>query len=324
MKIRNIIMFTFLLAAVTITSCLSHEQDELREVILPVGYIPNVQFAPYYVAIDKGYYLEEGIDLKLQYGYEIDAVSLVGTGEYPFAVVSGEQVLLAREKGLPVTYVMNWYKDFPIGISVLKDSGIETLDDLRGKKIGIPALQGASYIAYEGLMNFAGLSTADVDLEVIGFTQAEMLSTGKVDAVVIYAANTPVQLRAQGIETNTFIVSDYMHLIGNGIIVNDALMEKDPDFIESIVRATIKGIEFSAKSPEETYEICKKYVENLEENSDGIQYQVLEASIPFWSVETNGATEESDWKTMSDLLKQIGLTNSDIPLDKVYTNEYLP
>jgi len=324
MKIRNIIMFTFLLAAVTITSCLSHEQNELREVILPVGYIPNVQFAPYYVAIDKGYYLEEGIDLKLQYGYEIDAVSLVGTGEYPFAVVSGEQVLLAREKGLPVTYVMNWYKDYPIGISVLKDSGIETLDDLRGKKIGIPALQGASYIAYEGLMNFAGLSTTDVDLEVIGFTQAEMLSTGKVDAVVIYAANTPVQLRAQGIETNTFIVSDYMHLIGNGIIVNDALMEEDPDFIKSIVRATLKGIEFSAKSPEETYEICKKYVENLEGNSDGIQYQVLEASIPFWSVETNGATEESDWKTMSDLLKQIGLTNSDIPLDKVYTNEYLP
>ncbi|MCD4751657.1 MAG: ABC transporter substrate-binding protein, partial [Anaerolineaceae bacterium] len=94
MKIKNIIMFTFLLAAVTITSCLSQEQDELREVILPVGYIPNVQFAPYYVAIDKGYFREEGIDLKLQYGYEIDAVSLVGTGEYPFAVVSGEQVLL--------------------------------------------------------------------------------------------------------------------------------------------------------------------------------------------------------------------------------------
>jgi len=324
MKIRNIIMITFLFAAGMITSCLSQKQDELREVTLPVGYIPNVQFAPFYVAIDKGYYLEEGIDLKLQYGYEIDAVSLVGTGEYPFAVVSGEQVLLAREQGLPVTYVMNWYKDYPIGISVLKDSGIETLDDLRGKKIGIPALQGASYIAYEALMDFAGLSTVDVDLEVIGFTQAEMLSTGKVDAVVIYAANTPVQLRDQGIETNTFIVSDYMHLIGNGLIVNDALMAEDPDFIKSIVRATLKGIEFSTDFPEETYEICKKYVENLDENSDGIQYQVLKASIPFWSAETNGATEESGWKTMSDLLKQIGLINSDIPLDNVYTNEYLP
>lgn len=324
MLARNKIAMILILTAIVLASCSFQKQGELREVILPVGYIPNVQFAPYYVAIDQGYYLEEGIDLKLQYGYEIDAVSLVGTGEYPFAVVSGEQVLLAREQGLPVTYVMNWYKDYPIGISVLKGSGIETLDDLRGKKIGIPALQGASYIAYEGLMNSAGLSTADVDLEVIGFTQVEMLSTGKVDAVVIYAANAPIQLRAQGIETNTFIVSDYMQLIGNGIIVNETLMEEDPEFIKSIVRATLKGIEFTANSTEETYEICKKYVENLENSSDGIQYQVLEASIPFWSVETNGATDESGWETMSELLKQIGLIHSDIPLDKVYTNEYLP
>ena len=324
MKERKTLLIIFLLAMTMITSCLSHESSELREVILPVGYIPNVQFAPYYVAIEKGYYREEGIDLKLQYGYEIDAVSLVGTGEYPFAVVSGEQVLLAREQGLPVTYVMNWYKDYPIGISVLKDSGIENLGDLRGKRIGIPALQGASYIAYKALMTSAGLDESDVDLEVIGFTQAEMLSTGKVDAVVIYAANTPVQLRTQGIETKSFVVSDYMHLIGNGIIVNETLMKEDPEFIKSIVRATIKGIEFTADYPEETYEICMKYVENLEENTDGIQYQVLEASIPFWATKTNGATEGSDWETMSGLLKQIGLIHSDILLDEVFTNEFLP
>ena len=312
------------MVAVIVAESCSQRADELREVLLPVGYIPNVQFAPFYVAIENGYYLEEGIDLKLQYGYEIDAVSLVGTGEYPFAVVSGEQVLLARDKEIPVTYVMNWYKDYPIGISVLKVSGIEALEDLRGKKIGIPALQGASYIAYKGLMSAAGLSEKDVNLEVIGFTQAELLSTGKVDAVIIYAANTPVQLNAQGIETNTFIVSDYMHLIGNGIIVNDALMEEDPDFIKSIVRATLKGIKFTVDFPEETYEICMKYVENLEENSAGVQYQVLEASIPFWSSETNGVTKERDWKTMSDLLKQIGLISSTNNLDGVFTNEYLP
>ena len=158
--LRNIrqmkrIVLTLILFGLLLVSCSSKAEDETKKIVLPVGYIPNVQFAPFYVAIENGYYRDEGFDVQLQYGYEIDGVSLVGTGEHEFTVASGEQVLLARDKGLPVVYVMNWYQDFPVGFSALKTSGIEKLEDLKGKTIGIPALQGASYIAYEGLLKAA-------------------------------------------------------------------------------------------------------------------------------------------------------------------------
>ena len=91
----------------------------LEKVSVPVGYIPNIQFAPLYVAMDKGYYRDAGLDVSLDYSFETDAMALVGADKLKFAFVSGEQILLARAQQLPVVYTMAWYEKYPVGIAAM-------------------------------------------------------------------------------------------------------------------------------------------------------------------------------------------------------------
>ena len=124
----------------------------LTKIQLPMGYIPNIQFAPFYVAIQKGYFRDAGIEIDFDYKFETDGVKLVGAGALPFALVSGEQVLLARAQGLPVEYVAAWYQQYPVSVVAKSDLGILIPQDLKGKKIGLPGLFGANYVGLRALV----------------------------------------------------------------------------------------------------------------------------------------------------------------------------
>lgn len=113
-----------------------------------MGFVANVQFAPWYVAVENGYFADEGIDLTFDYGWEIDGVRLVGAGELPFAIASGDQVILARSQGLPVLTITNWFRRFPVSVVALEASGIKEPSELAGRKVGIPETSGASYIGW--------------------------------------------------------------------------------------------------------------------------------------------------------------------------------
>ena len=330
MRKSNIFISTLLLALLGFSACApatSSIQQEYTPIRLPVGYIPNVQFAPLYVAIEMGYYTDEGLDVGLDYNMETDSVALLGAGELQFAIVSGEQVLLGRAQELPVVYVMAWYQDYPVGVTFFSDQKIDSPRDLRGKRVGIPGLYGASYIGFKALLNAGGLEEQDVVLDVIGYTQVESLANGVEDAVVVYTSNEPIKLASEGYDVKTLAASDYISLVGNGLLTSETVIDSDPDLVRAMVRATTRGIRFTVDHPDQAYQICEKYVENLTALSSlekEVQRQVLDASIALWQTDPLGFSQPAAWENMQDLLLQMDLLVSPVDLDKAFSNGFLP
>ncbi len=151
LKRKTIILIIIALSsAFILTACQRETAIEEPEVIatpLTLGYIPNIQFAPIYVAVEKGYFLDAGFDVSIEYGNESDAVALIGAGEQLFAIASGEQVLLARAQGLPVTYVAAWYQKYPVGIVSLADSDVLVPENLAGNPSASPACMAPAILA---------------------------------------------------------------------------------------------------------------------------------------------------------------------------------
>jgi NitT/TauT family transport system substrate-binding protein len=319
-----LIIFMVLVSACAPTPTPEPTAVELTPVRLPVGYIPNVQFAPLYVAIEKGYYRDAGLEVDIDYSMENDNTVLTATDEIKFAVVSGEQVLLARAQQMPVVYVMAWYQQFPVGIVAKTSSGITSVSDLQGRKLGLPGLYGASYIGAVAMLDAAGLKESDLTLDSIGYNQVEVLVADKDDAVVIYTANEPNQLRGLGVDIVEFKASDMVELVANGIITNEKTIQEDPELVRSLVSATLKGIEYTSQNPEEAFEICKKYVDNLAEADQEVQMQVLLSSIKMWQSDRLGYSEPASWENMQRILLQMGLLKSELDLNAAYDNSFIP
>jgi len=321
---KKLIIALLLLSLLAACAPQATPTQALVPVSLPVGYIPNVQFAPLYVAIENGYFREEGLDVTVDYSMENDNLALVGAGRLEFAIISGEQVLLARAKGLPVVYTAAWYQQYPVGIAAKKEAGIKTPADLKGKKIAVPVLAGASYIGLRALLGAGGLQENDVELDVVGFTQAEMIATDHDDAAVIYVANEPVQLAARGYAVDVLRVADYLPMVGNGLVTSEQMLRDNPDRVRKMIRALLRGIEATIADPEAAFEISKKYVDNLAEGDQETQRQVLAASIELWKAERLGYSNPQAWENMQTVLLEMSLLEAPLDLAAAYTNDYLP
>ena len=332
---RNIIAIILLLTIVLTTGCgsgspASPQAPEdtatpvpLTRVRLPVGYIPNIQFAPLYVAIQKGYYREAGIEVDLDYSFETDGMALVGAGELQFAIVSGEQVLLARAQGLPVLYVLAWYKDYPVAVVAKTEQGIREPKDLAGKRVGLPGLFGANYIGLRALLGAAGVPESDVSLDSIGFNQVEALAADQEQAIVGYIANEPIQLRAQGYEVDVIRVADFVHLAANGMITNETTLQNNPELVRGMVQATLRGIADTIANPDEAYKISLDFVEGLEQADEAIQKEILATSVALYQSEPVGQSDPAAWENMQQVLLEMGLVSQPMDLSKAYTNEFV-
>jgi NitT/TauT family transport system substrate-binding protein len=320
------LVYLILGLAVSLSACGSPQvkNEPLTHIRLPVGYVANIQFAPFYAAMEKGFFKDAGLEVELDYSFETDGVKLVGAGELPFAVVSGEQVLLARAQELPVIYVAAWYQKYPISVVSKREAGIVSTQDLKGRTIGLPGLFGANYIGLRALLFSAGLSESDVNLEEIGFNQVELFAAGKQDIVVGYTANEPIQLKAQGFDVTELRVSDSVDLAANGILASENVIAEDPKLVNAFVGAFLKGVSYTAENPDEVFKLSAAYIPNFADLDQKVQKEILATSIELWKTDRPGYSDPQAWKNMYDVLLKMGLVTDKLDLTKAFTNSFIP
>jgi len=249
---------------------------------------------------------------------------LLGAGKLQFAIVSGEQVLLGRGKGLLVVYAAAWYNNFPVGVIVDPAKNVTKPADLKGLNIGLPGPYGANYIGLRALLSAGGLTEEDVKLNSIGYTQAESFMTKKVDAAAIYVTNEPILLKEKGVEYSLLKISDYTRLVANGLATNEATIKDHPELVRGMVKALLRGIADASADPDGAYEICKKYVENLDKADSKVQKAVLNASIEYWKSSQPGASSPEAWQNTQKILLDMGLLQKELDLTQAFTNDFLP
>jgi NitT/TauT family transport system substrate-binding protein len=291
----------------------------LTKVSIGLGYIPDIQFAPFYVAQSKGYYRGAGLDVTFHHGIVNDLIGSMVLGHDTFVFASGDEELVARSKGLKVVDVATVFQKYPVSLIVPANSPIQTLADLKGHTIGEPGPFGSTHVGLLALLYQAHLTPGDVHIQSIGFTQVAALIGHHVDAVVGYSNNEPLQLQKQGFAVRTFAVSDYQPLVSNGIISTEDTLHNQPQLVQRFVQATLKGLKYVIANPADAVQISKSYIPGMD---PARAMSVLEATIPLWQSANGqpGYNDKATWQAMEQFLVTQNIIPSGEDFSQAYTN----
>ena len=283
-----------------------------------LGYIPDIQFAPFYVAQSKGYYRDAGLNVTFHHGIVNDLIGAMVLGKDNYVFASGDEVLVARSKNLKVIDVSTIFQKYPVSLIVPANSPIKTLADLKGHTIGEPGPYGATHIGLLALLYQAHLTLNDVHSQAIGFTQVAALLGHRVDAVMGYSNNEPLQLRKQGFAVRTFDVSDYQPLVSNGIITTEDTYHNQPQQVQKFVTATLKGLQYVIANPADAVQISASYVSGMDTAK---AMSVLQATIPIWQGSGKlGYNDSTAWQAMEQFLVAQNIIPSGGNYSTAFTN----
>ena len=299
-----------------------------KSVTLALSYIPNVQFAPYYVAQDKGYFAAEGLDVTFKYGQVNDLLTVVSQGTIPFAIASGDEVLQARAQGIPITYILTQYQKYPVAVASLKGKGMTSAAALKGKTIGVPGHYGSTYIGLRAILAAAGLTESDVTVQDIGYTQAASLTQGKVDAVSVYSMNEPVQLQSAGTSLDLLQVADAANLASVGVVTGDKLIKEDRDLVQRMARAIARGIKDTLADPDAAFASSIKIAPDAKGDNSDLQKAVLRETVAYMNStavkgQAIGYSIPAQWDASQSFLLAQKLIATKLDPTTVYTNAFV-
>ncbi len=291
-----------------------------ERVTLLLGFRPDVQFAPFYLAQQEGYYADAGLEVEIEHHQSPDVIRLVASGQAQFGVADATDVMISRSQGITLRYAATLYERFPVAIIGPAGEVPEDPVGLEGRSIGTPGQFGSSWHALLALLDAAGLGPDDVQIrEYPQFNQSEGLLNGDVELITGFRNNEPLRLEAAGVEPELLILDEVAPLPGPGIVVGDALIADRPDLVRAFVEATLRGVQAVIDDVDAGMAAATQAVPAIREDPDTAR-AVLEATLELWADEEGSASGRVDlarWEEALELMRRLGFVEGEVRLDEM-------
>lgn len=308
---RNLLLGAGALGLGGMVGCSNPEPSD--QLTIGLTFIPNIQFANFYVAEAQGIFADHGLDVTLRHhGAQEDLFTAILAGEEDIVFASSDEAVVAAANGSPLQTFATCYQTYPVVI-LASDPSVTDIRDLAGRSIGLPGYYGSNYYGYLAALANAGMTEDDVEGVEIGFTQVSALTTGKVDAVVGFSNNETVQFSQIGMDVAELQVHDpaLPTLVGPGLInVED---RTDPEILRSIRAAVLDAQLRIAERPALAIEATREHVPTLSDDEQRINAEgVLAATIDLWSRdgEVSLDVDQEALNRMGEFLTEAGIIDA--------------
>ena len=316
------------LALFLVAACGSDSEpttEPLTKVSIALDWFPWSNHSGLFIAQERGYFADEGLDVSIfTPGDPSTVLQTVASGRDDFGISYQPELLIAREKGIPVVSVMALVQHPLNSVMSLKESGIVEPKDLAGKKVGAPGLPSDESLLDTMLQN-QGLTLDDVEMVNVGFDLVPALISKQVDAVVgAYWVHESISATNQGFELNIMRmeqngVPDFYELV---IVANEEKIAQDPDLVQSFVRGVTRGYQDAIADPQDAVQLLKRVKPEVDL---AIEIPGVELLAPLWATDNGvfGWQEEARWKDFAEWLVDTGRLSASTDPMAAFDNSFV-
>lgn len=324
MHLLKIIVF-FILSSFLVSGCSDPPSKQADKVTIQLKFVHQAQFAGIYIALERGFYAVENIELTfIEGGRGIDLIEPVISGKAHFGIAASDLILARRIENKPVKAIAAIYRRCAAAFVTLKESGIINPQGMIGKNIAVISKNAKEYeFQFRAMMKRLGLDISRTQLLPLEHQYSDFLM-GEIDVTGAYITGGAMRLKAKGKELNTIWPGDYgIHFYSDTIFTHENTIRDNPDLVERFLRATIKGWNEAIANPDFAVEATMKYARIKDKQ---LQTDMMDAQYPliYTGEDSVGWMKEEIWSGMNAILHEENIVPKRLKnINDVYTTEFL-
>lgn len=319
-----------LVMILTISACNFSEneaekvKEETEKVTFTLDWTPNTNHSGIYVALEKGYYKEEGLDLEIVQPAGGTAEQLIASNQAQFGISFQENVTFARASQMPLVSIAAVIQDNTSGFASLASKNIKSPKDFAGKRYGGwgSEIENATI---EALMEESGGNYQEVEILTTGTTDFLAVSEKNADFSWIFYGWDGIAAELKGVKLNYIDIAkldEVFNYYTPVIITNEETIRENKEMVEKFMDATIKGYNFVIENPDEGAEILLKNAPELDKNLVYASQKWLSSRYA-GNEEVWGMQKLEVWERYMNWLYERGLLEEKIDIKRAFTNEFL-